>query len=238
MRGVFGLRVGPADEILKEIRAEQVNAVFRQMPIALTVNAVNAIITAVVLQHFVGVAVPLAWLCLVLLVASGRWALWLRHRRADFGVEDVTQWSWLATCGSLLAGMCWGLGGVLLFPLAPALGQIFLTFVIGGMCAGSVVISASHLPSLLAFLLPASLPMAVLFLCQRTVTAAALGSMILVFAVALSIAGLHLNRFFSETMRLRFELGAANLRLQSEIEEREATEAALRQAQNSRWWAS
>ena len=231
MRGVFGLRVGPADEILKEIRAEQVNAVFRQMPIALTVNAVNAIITAVVLQHFVGVAVPLAWLCLVLLVASGRWALWLRHRRADFGVEDVTQWSWLATCGSLLAGMCWGLGGVLLFPLAPALGQIFLTFVIGGMCAGSVVISASHLPSLLAFLLPASLPMAVLFLCQRTVTAAALGSMILVFAVALSIAGLHLNRFFSETMRLRFELGAANLRLQSEIEEREATEAALRQAQ-------
>jgi signal transduction histidine kinase len=32
-------------------------------------------------------------------------------------------------------------------------------------------------------------------------------------------------------MRLRFELGAANLRLQAEIAEREATEAALRQAQ-------
>jgi signal transduction histidine kinase len=45
------------------------------------------------------------------------------------------------------------------------------------------------------------------------------------------VAGLHLNRFFAETLRLRFELAAANLRLQAEILEREATEAALRQAQ-------
>jgi signal transduction histidine kinase len=55
--------------------------------------------------------------------------------------------------------------------------------------------------------------------------------MILVFAAALSLAGLHLNRFFGETMRLRFELGAAYLHLQAEIADREATEAALRQAQ-------
>jgi signal transduction histidine kinase len=44
-------------------------------------------------------------------------------------------------------------------------------------------------------------------------------------------AGLHLNRFFTETIRLRFHLGAANLQLQAEMAEREATEAALRQAQ-------
>jgi signal transduction histidine kinase len=99
------------------------------------------------------------------------------------------------------------------------------------MYAGAVVLSASHVPSLLAFLLSASLPMAILFLGQETRTATALGTMILVFAAALSLAGLHLNRFFGETMRLRFELGAANLRLQAEIADREATEAALRQAQ-------
>src|SRR5260370_36118131 len=55
--------------------------------------------------------------------------------------------------------------------------------------------------------------------------------MIIVFSAALSMAGWGLNRFFAETMQLRFELGAANLRLQAEITEREATEAALRQAQ-------
>src|SRR6266699_1976931 len=107
MWGFFGLRVRPADEVLKEIRAAQVSAVFRQMPIALAVNAVNAIITAVVLQQLVDFVLPLAWLCVVLLVTSGRWALWLRYRRVHSGVIDIAEWSWIATCGSLLAGMCW-----------------------------------------------------------------------------------------------------------------------------------
>jgi signal transduction histidine kinase len=230
MRVFFNQRVVP-DEVFAEIRAAQVSTVFRQMPIALAVNAVNAIITFLVLQQLIGLARPLAWLCVVLLVTSGRWGLWLRYSRIRSGITDVAQWSWLAACGSLLAGMCWGLGGLVLFPIMPVLGQIFLTFVIGGMCAGAVAISASHLPSLLAFLLSASLPMAVLFFGQGTKMAAALGAMILIFAAALSLAGLHLNWFFAETMQLRFELGAANLRLQAEIAEREATEAALRQAQ-------
>jgi signal transduction histidine kinase len=230
MRGFFSLRVEP-DEVREEIRAAQVSAVFRQMPIALAVNAVNAIITFIILQQLVGLTRPLAWVCAVLLVTSGRWVLWLRYRRLRSAISAVARWSWLAAGGSLLAGLCWGVGGLILFPAMPVLGQIFLTFVIGGMCAGAVVISASHLPSLLAFLLSASLPMAALFLGQETKTAAALGTMILVFAAALSLAGLHLNRFFGETMRLRLELGAANLRLQAEIAEREATEVALRQAQ-------
>jgi signal transduction histidine kinase len=230
MWGFLSLRAEPS-EVREEIRAAQLSAVFRQMPIALAVNAVNAIITFIVLQQLIDLARPLAWVCVVALVTSGRWALWLRYRRLRSSITAVAQWSWLAACGSLLAGMCWGLGGLVLFPITPVLGQIFLTFVIGGMCAGAVVISASHLPSLLAFLLSASLPMAVLFFGQETRTAAGLGTMILVFAAALSLAGLHLNRFLAETMRLRFELGAANLRLQAEITERQATEAALRQAQ-------
>jgi signal transduction histidine kinase len=230
MRGLFRLS-GEPDEVREGIRAAQVSAIFRQMPIALAVNAVNAIITFIVLQQLIDLARPLVWVCVVALVTSGRWVLWLRYRRLRSSITAVAQWSWLAACGSLLAGMCWGLGGLVLFPITPVLGQIFLTFVIGGMCAGAVVISASHLPSLLAFLLSASLPMAVLFLGQETRTAAGLGTMTLVFAAALSLAGLHLNRFLAETMRLRFELGAANLRLQAEITERQATEAALRQAQ-------
>jgi signal transduction histidine kinase len=225
------LKGAPANQVLREIRAAQVSAVFRQMPIALAVNLLNAAITAIVLQQLAAATVPFVWLCLVTLVTAGRWVLWQHYRRAHSRVEDAPRWSLLATCGSLIAGLCWGLGGVVLFPAVPVIGQIFLTFVIGGMCAGGVVLSASHLPALLAFLLSASLPMAVRFLCEGTVTGSALGAMILVFAAALSVAGGHLNRIFTETMRLRFELNEANLCLQAEIAERQATEAALRQAQ-------
>ena len=231
MRSFFELTRGLLARPPGEIYVEQVSALYRQMPIALAVNTVNATITAAVLQQLVAVTLPLGWLCVVLLVTSGRCALWLRHRSVHLEVGNVTQWSRLASCGSLVAGMCWGLGGMVLFPIVPVLGQNFLVFVIAGMCAGAVVMSASHLPSLLAFVFSASLPMAALFFRQGSPTATALGVMILAFATALSAAGLHLNRFFAKTMRMRFDLEEANLRLQAEMVERQIAEDALRQAQ-------
>jgi len=59
----------------------------------------------------------------------------------------------------------------------------------------------------------------------------ALAAMIIVFAVALSLAGTHLNRFFTAGVRLRSELNDANIRLRAEVAEHRKTEANLHQAQ-------
>ena len=64
------------------IYAEQVDTVFRQMPIALAVNVVNAGLTTVALAPFASQPLPLPWFAAVLLVTAGRMALWLRYRRA------------------------------------------------------------------------------------------------------------------------------------------------------------
>jgi signal transduction histidine kinase len=228
---VFRLRGAPADDLQREVRAEQLNTLFRQMPIAVAVNVVNAAITAIVLQRLAHLAWPAIWFCAVLLVTAARSVLWLRYRRAEIPAKADESWALLATGGALAAGLCWGAGGALLFTVLPVPGQMFLTVVIGGMCAGAVVTSASHLPTALAFLLSASLPFALLFFCQGTMTGGALGAMILVFAAALSAGARHFNLFFAETVRLRLELIRANRRLQEEIAERQATEAALHQAQ-------
>ena len=220
-----------SDEISIATHTEQLRAVFRQLPISFAVNLVNAALTAIVLSRISTQPAPLIWFCVVALATTVRWVLWRRYRRSRAGSEQHRIWSRLAVCGSLLAGSCWGFGGLLLFPIVPISGQIFLTFVIGGMCAGTVVLNASHLPTLLAFLLSASLPMAIRFFAEGTTADSALGVMIVVFATALSLAGAHLNRFFTNSIRLRFELNEANLRLQAEMAEHQATEAALRQAQ-------
>ena len=228
---VFRLKGSPADDLLREVRAEQLNTLFRQMPIAVAVNVVNAAITAIVLQQLADLASPAVWFCAVLLVTAARSVLWLRYRRADIAAKADGSWAVLAAGGALAAGLCWGVGGALLFAVLPVPGQMFLTVVIGGMCAGAVVTSASHLSTALAFLLSASLPFAMLFFCQDTTTGYALGAMILVFAAALSLGARHFNLFFAETIRLRLELSQANRRLQDEIAERQSTEAALHQAQ-------
>lgn len=222
----------PVDRFTPEIRAAQISTLFGQMPVALAVNVVNAAITAIVVYRLAATALPLAWFCIVLLVTAGRWMVWRQYRRARIAERpDAASCSRLAAGGSLLAGLSWGLGGAAMFPTVPMLGQIFLTLVIGGMCAGAVGVSASHLPSLIAFLLPASLPLAILFFFEGSTTGTALGAMILVFPFALSLAGRQFNRFLAETIRLRFELHESNLRLTAEIAERQATEEVLRQAQ-------
>ena len=119
----------------------------------------------------------------------------------------------------------------MLFPLVAPPGQLFLTIAIGGMAVGAVLLSASHLPTLLAFLLPACLPMASRVITQGTPTNTALGLMMVVFAGAMTLAATHLNRVFGEAMRLRFELDEANRQLRAEIAQHRATEAALQQAQ-------
>ena len=157
-----------SNEISIVIHTEQLRAVFRQLPIALVVNLVNAGLTAIVLSTIGTQAALLIWFCLVALVTAVRWALWRLYCRSPSGSEQHGIWSSLAVSGSLLAGSCWGFGGMLLFPVVPTSGQIFVTFVIGGMCAGTVVLNAPHLPTFLAFLLSASLPMAVRFFAEGT----------------------------------------------------------------------
>jgi len=46
--GFSVLKGVPANQVLRDVRAAQVSAVFRQMPIALAVNLLNAAITVIV----------------------------------------------------------------------------------------------------------------------------------------------------------------------------------------------
>ena len=219
------------DDVIGAVHAEQVGATFQQVPIAIVVNVVNAGITATIVAASAPTKLVLLWFCAVTLVSIGRLLLWRRYQRANPQVQNVRAWGILVALGSLFAGLSWGLGGAVLLPTTPGLGQTFLILVIGGMCAGAVVLNVPHLPTALAFLLSASLPVAFRLLATGSMADTALAAMIIVFAVALSLAGAYLNRFFTEGLRLRIELNAANIRLREEMGEHRETEAALRQAQ-------
>jgi len=213
------------------VRIEQVAATFRQVPIAVLVNVVNTGITATVLTAVSSTRLPVLWFGAATLVSGAGWLLWRRYRLATLQVQNVRAWGTLLAIGALLGGLSWGIGGAVLLPAIPGFGQAFFVSVLGGMCAGGVVLSVPHLPTLLAFLLAASLPVALRLFAADSMADTALAAMIIVFAVALSLAGTHLNRFFTAGVRLRSELNDANIRLRAEVAEHRKTEANLHQAQ-------
>ncbi len=134
-------------------------------------------------------------------------------------------------------GLLWGGGAIVLCPNIETY-QLFFAFVLGGMCAGATAVNATHLPTVIAFILPASVPLAASFLDGSTTPRLVSGLMILIFASALSLTSFKAHRAFGELTRLQLaitrqgrDLSEAVERLHGEVSERQKVEASLHQAQ-------
>ena len=97
-----------AASVTGAVYAEQVDATCRQLPIAVVVNLVNAVLTAIVLAPYVSWPLLLLWFASVTLVTIGRFVLWLRYRHTSISPENAHQWSRLGFVGSALAGLSLG----------------------------------------------------------------------------------------------------------------------------------
>ena len=219
------------------VRTERVRSAFEQIPAAAAVTVVNAVLMAAVLVAAEQDRRAYAWLAAVVLVAAARLALWRAFRRATQGHAQHPRWSLGSACGAFAAGLVWGGGSVLLFPQSETY-QLFWAFLIGGMCAGAAALHHAHLPTALAFIVPACLPLALRFALEASTQRAAAAAMIAVFLAALAVTGRRSSRSFGEMVRLRLdlarrtrELDAANAELRAEMAQRRTTEASLRHAQ-------
>jgi signal transduction histidine kinase/ActR/RegA family two-component response regulator len=220
-----------------EVDIGRVRAALEQIPIAAFVTVANATLLAGMLLATESAGGIYAWLAAAIVVSLGRLALWWVHRRIGSKPGQYRLWALASTSSALTAGLLWGVGSVLLFPTSD-IDQMMWVFLIGGMCAGAASLHYPHLPTAIAFIVPAALPLSIRFALDGSTRLAGFAAMIVVFLAALMITSRRSSRYFGETLRLRVdvakrtrELEAANQRLQAEIAEHQATEASLRHAQ-------
>lgn len=215
---------------------ERLRSTYSQLPLTLTVGIVNYLLTAFILSGVVPTVKLAPWCGGMLLLTIARFLSWHVHRRHQDGGAGQ-RWGLLAAAGSCLAGSLWGWESFLLFP-PEAQYQMFLALVIGGMCAGAATVHAAHLPTALAFVLAATLPLALRCGLDGGRLQLAAAFLILVFGLSLCMITVRYARWFGDTIAVRHdlaqrtsELHEANVRLQNEIAEHEATGALLRQSQ-------
>src|SRR5579883_248490 len=223
--------------IESEIFDAQIRAIYEHTPIVLTANVVNAGLVALVLGVYAGDRRWWAFLALIVVLSGARAVLWSRNRSLAPRGPSTRAWAIAATVGSGLSGIIWGAGPALLLPFS-IVDQTFLAFVIGGMAAGALVTLSYHLPVFVAFVMPATLPLAVRFLLDGRPVYIAMASMIILFSASLAVASRNFGRSFAKSTRLRYELqerseqlAIANRQLENEIADRRTTEDRLHQAQ-------
>ena len=210
----------------------------------LAVNVVNSGLVALALASYLQQTRWWIFFGLVTTLTTARAIGWKYYRDHRKSVDLTRLWAIIATVGSGLSGLLWGVGSTMLLP-DNLLEQTFLAFVIGGMCAGALVSLSYYLPAFIAYVYFSALPLAAGFLLDGGKLYVAMGCMAVVFVAAVTFAAHHFNRAFLSGVRLNLdlfdrteeltrrtnELIEANTRLQSEIAQREAAEAQLRQAQ-------
>ena len=157
-----------------EVRIERLRVAFQQIPVAVGVTVVNAVLIAAVLMGVEEHRRIYAWLVATVLFAAARLALWGTFRRYRPASTHLVRWSAASVCGALGAGLLWGGGAVLLLPQSETY-QMFWVFLIGGMCAGATALHYAHLPTLVAFVVPASSPLAIRFALEGSGRRAARG---------------------------------------------------------------
>src|SRR5215469_1650703 len=133
---IFGKEKDPQINNSQPVFIAQIRAVYRHTPMVLAVNIVNSGLVALALASYLEQTRWWIFFGLVTTLTAARaigWKYYRSHRKSG----DLTRlWAIIATAGSGLSGLLWGVSSTMLLP-DNLLEQTFLAFVIGGMCAGA-----------------------------------------------------------------------------------------------------
>ena len=189
------------------ISTAQIEQCFRQLPISLVVNLVNALFLAVVLWQAVSTSILLIWLFLLGAVTAARYLTMLAFNKAlaDARLEHRI-WRRYFVAGACAAGLVWGISGVLLFHPDSFPHQVFLAFVLGGMVAGAVPLLSSIGTAFQCFAIPIVVPISVRLLLVGDTVHLMMGLMGMVFGVAMLASSAQVRRLFRDSEDLRREL--------------------------------
>jgi signal transduction histidine kinase/ActR/RegA family two-component response regulator len=189
----------------REILSAQVRLLYANANIAVGVTILAATILGRLQWGIVPKSVILGWWLYMTLVSAARYALARRYRHASPGSTDIRKWRAAFAVGAGLAGAGWGGAGILLYPEAHLMNQVFLVFVLGGMMLGAASLLAPRPEAFLAFLIPTGLAPAVRLLFQGDQTHFAMGLLAAVFTLAILITTGRIYCTLDSSLRLQFE---------------------------------
>jgi signal transduction histidine kinase/CheY-like chemotaxis protein len=205
------------------IAAEKVRIQYRNMPTAFVGSAMICSLMGFALGQGAGVAKVLCWIAVVYAWVIARMIQWRAFNRINPSPADMTLWRRLGIGGSAVAGLIWGVGGIVLYVPDGLAYQFFLVMGLVGMGAGCVYASASVMPSFFAYFYPSMLLPAVLFLRAHDSLHFITGLLMLVYLSLMTPFALRVYRLIDESIKLRFE----NLGLIGELrEQKDAAEDA------------
>ena len=201
-------RVGPdphhlGHDRMRLLRAEQIRAQYANMPGAFIGNTIVASLTAAMLYERLEPHALLTWLAAAYANGLIRFALWKTFNRVRPPDADLPRWGRYAAASAGLAGLIWGIGGIVLYSPGALSFQIFVLIVNTGLTFSSTFLSAPFMPAFVAFAYPTFILSAVPFLLAGDLIHGIIGVAVLAFLPVMTRYASRMCRTFLESLHVR-----------------------------------
>jgi PAS domain S-box-containing protein len=212
--------------------------IYERSNIGIIATVINSSILLLILWNQISHWILVVWFLTISLVCLIRIFLNLKFLRLNDAEKNIHRWGQLLFFGLGISGILWGSTAIILFPIQSLVHQVFIAFVLAGMTAGAVGVYSPIMPVLLAFIIPALLPIIVRFVIIYDTLHLAMAAMVTLFAILTFRTAQHINSSTRELIALKetfadrletrtVELKNTNELLKQEIGERKQAEKAL-----------
>ncbi|MFQ5563517.1 MAG: PAS domain S-box protein [Parvularculaceae bacterium] len=216
----------PTPREKKKIKAERDALLFRGALVAIGISAINAGITIVAAWSDVDRLVLLGWAGAVMALALAHLILWNRFRRRKTA-HGLGQFARLHVVAMGLNGALWGA----LAPIFAAHGMIghaFLPFIIAGMTAAAIVSAGASWRAVMAFNIPALIPLAATYALVAGPDGAAIAAVVLLYGVAAGYLGWTTKQTIERSIWLRWRNNRLYQALQKQLDDTHEAEQRYR----------
>ncbi|HWR92512.1 MAG TPA: ATP-binding protein, partial [Desulfobacterales bacterium] len=225
-----------------QVYGEQVKQLYAIESVGLVGTMVNSSILCFVQRNVISHHILLAWFAILSAVTLLRFLLLRGYQKAPVEESQAGRWGALFIAGAACSGVLWGSAAIWMVPEDSIAHQVFLSFILGGMVAGTAAVYSAVMGAFLAYSLPALVPITVRFFAMGGELHLSMGAMTVLFGILMVITARRINRMTEMSLTLQFEkqnlisfLADArdqaentNEKLKSEIAERRRAEADLR----------
>jgi PAS domain S-box-containing protein len=209
--------------------ADQVHKQYENTVLGSAATLINGTILVFILRAHVQHMTLIIWLACAGIVSACRLMLYWAYRKSQTQNSNPKKWNvWFITT-LFLSGVLWGSVAVFLFPSDSIGHQAFIAFVTGGMVAGAVGAFTAVIAAFFMFSIPALLPICVRFFLLGGDMHLAMGAMVFLFLLLISLTAVRMHKDIIHLMLLKYERSALVADLQQEVDQRKAAEENLRQ---------
>lgn len=204
-----GLPDGPLRAAHDEITVERIRWLHHHAPSCLALVVAGIAVACWLLFGRVDPAVLFGWAGALSMVTVACGAVVTAYGR-NSGRWSPESWERVFTLGALANGLGWGLGSALFLPAEPATTGVFL-FIVAALIAGTTAAGATSPGVTIGFSAAASLPAGSSLITEGSTEFFALGSALLIFAVAMSATAIRNHRLWDEALIQRRNCTAFDL---------------------------